>query len=61
MTTAEVAVLAPLPGPYTYLIPPPLRPAVCVGTRVWVPLQSQRVEGVVLAVAARGRGIHSRE
>lgn len=46
---AEVAVLGPAPGPYTYELPPALRMRAVPGARVLVPLGGQRqVEGVVL-------------
>jgi primosomal protein N' (replication factor Y) len=59
MITIEVAVLAPLPGPYTYEVPPALAAQVRVGSRVWVPMRERRLEGVVLHVtpdAAPGQG-----
>lgn len=49
---AEIAVLAPAPGPYSYSVPLELRAALRKGSRVLVPLaQRPRVEGVVLQVS----------
>jgi primosomal protein N' (replication factor Y) len=49
---AEIAVLAPLPGPLTYLIPEELRGKVQRGARVIVPLGARRLTGYVLALHA---------
>lgn len=49
---AEVAVLAPLPGPLTYGIPEAMRGKVQVGARVIVPLGARRLTGYVLALHA---------
>ncbi|MCS6915567.1 MAG: primosomal protein N' [Myxococcales bacterium] len=51
MWTAEVAVLAPVPGPYLYEVPAALREGLDVGSRVWVPLRQRNLEGVVLRIA----------
>ncbi len=49
---AEIAVLAPVPGPYTYAIPKELVGRLERGTRVLVPLGGQSaIEGVVLDIA----------
>lgn len=50
---AEVGVLAPAPGPYTYSVPPSLARQLRVGSRVLVPLGGQKaVEGVILRLGA---------
>jgi primosomal protein N' (replication factor Y) len=52
---AEIAVLAPAPGPYTYAVPPDLIGRLRTGVRVLVPLAGQAaVEGVVLRLALPG-------
>ncbi len=53
---AEVAVLAPIPGPYTYQVPPRLQGEVQVGSRVWVPLRERHVEGIVLRLRTESAG-----
>ena len=53
---AEVAVMAPAPGPYHYAIPAALAARVAVGTRVMVALGGQRhVEGVVLRLLSQAQ------
>jgi primosomal protein N' (replication factor Y) len=50
-TVADVAVLAPVPGPYTYAVPAALLQRLVVGSRVLVPLGGQKgIEGVVLRI-----------
>ena len=50
-TVADIAVLAPAPGPYTYSVPAALVAKLSVGARVLVPLAGQKgVEGVVLRI-----------
>jgi len=49
---AEVAVPVPVPGPFTYRIPPHAVGAVMPGSRVWVTFSGRRLAGVV--VATRG-------
>jgi len=54
---AEVCVLAPAPGPYTYSVPPSLAGRLIVGSRVLVPLGGQKaVEGVILRLGAHSDG-----
>lgn len=49
-TVAEVAVPLPLPGPFHYLVPPPLRADIAVGCAVHVPFGNRRMTGYVLAL-----------
>lgn len=58
---AEVAVLAPAPGPYSYAIPPELRAELQPGTRVMVPLAGRsQVEGVVLRLGPPAPSLSAR-
>ncbi len=58
VTVAEVAVLAPAPGPYSYAIPAELRAQLAPGTRVMVPLAGRsQVEGVVLRLGPPPPGL----
>ena len=57
---AEVAVLAPVPGPYSYLIPAAELAHIGIGARVLVPLGSQAsVEGVVLRLSPGGETVRA--
>lgn len=55
---ADIAVLAPAPGPYSYAIPAALADQIRPGTRVMVPLAGRsHVEGVVLRLAPPPPGL----
>ncbi|HNN97390.1 MAG TPA: hypothetical protein PKI03_34215, partial [Pseudomonadota bacterium] len=55
---ADVAVLAPAPGPYSYAIPADLADQIRPGKRVMVPLAGRsQVEGVVLRLAPPPPGL----
>lgn len=48
---AQVTVTLPLSGPYTYVVPDPLRPHAAVGSRVLVPFGRRTVTGYITAFA----------
>ncbi len=49
-TAASVAIPAPIPGTWTYLIDPSQADAIVPGSRVIVPVRSRRVVGVVTRI-----------
>ena len=58
---AEVAVMAPAPGPYHYAVPKGLADRVRIGTRVMVSLGGQRnLEGVVLRLMPAAEALRDR-